>query len=123
MELELAWREPDLRLDQTRIEADPARGWVDVGAGAFQHGARLVVQEVDADLLEHGKSRRMDRFEFVAGDEVERRERQDRLAQGPGGASATLDRAPAPPAPGILRRRFGCHCRSSDCPRRACAAR
>src|SRR6185312_15106415 len=104
-------REPEMRLDQTGIEADAARGRIDVGAGVFQHGARLVVQEVDADFLEHGKRRGMDRFELVAGDEVERRERRERLAGGLSGgrASAALDRAPAPAAPRILRRLLDCH--------------
>ncbi|HEX9170667.1 MAG TPA: hypothetical protein VF886_17365, partial [Roseiarcus sp.] len=54
----------------------------------------------------------MDRFELIAGDEIERRERRVRLAGGGlRGSSATLDRAPASgaAAPRILRRRVGRH--------------
>ena len=44
----------------------------------------------------------MDGFEFVAGDEVERRERQERLAHGPDGARspAALGRRRRRPRPG-----------------------
>ena len=70
-----------MRLDETGIEANAARGRIDVGASVLQHRAGFVVQEVDADLLENLERGLMDRFEFVAGDKVERRERRARLAQ------------------------------------------
>ena len=110
VQLELPRREADVRLGEIGIEANAARGRIDVGAGAFQHRARLVVQEIDADLLEDLQRRLMDQFELVVGDKVERRERRLRLAQGlsGAGASAALGRATAT-APRILRRRIR-HC-------------
>jgi hypothetical protein len=92
VQLELLRREADVRLDEIGVEADATRGWIDVRAGALQHCARFVVQEIDADLLEHFERRLMDRFEFVTGDKVERRERRLRLAQGLSGASASAAR-------------------------------
>ena len=113
MEGEFLRREPDVRFDQRRVEAHPARGRIDVGAGALQHGARLVVQEVDADLLQHLERGLMDRFEFVAGNEVERRKRRLRLPRrrrrDPAAALGRAPAAGAAAAPGILRRRFGGH--------------
>ena len=89
-------RQPDVGFDQRRIEPNPPRGRIDVGAGVAQHRARLVMQEVDADLLQDRERGLMDRFELVAGDEVERRERRLRLAgRRRRGSSAALDRAPA----------------------------
>ena len=78
---------------------------------SLQHRARLVMQEVDADLLQDYERGLMDRLELVARDEVERRERREGLAGGRcRGASAALDRAPASgAAPRILRRRVGRH--------------
>ena len=70
-----------MRLDQGRLEANAARGGIDVGASLSQHRARLVVQEVDPDLFEHGERGLMDRFELVAGDKLKRRERQLWLAR------------------------------------------
>jgi hypothetical protein len=99
-----------VRFDQSGLEANAARSGIDVGAGPFQHCAGLVVQEVEADLLEHAERRLMDRFELVAGDEVERRERRLRLAgrlRG-AGSSAALGCPPAA-APRILRRRIRDH--------------
>ena len=58
-----AWRvnsfgaQPDVRLDQRGIEANPPRRRIDVGAGVLQHRARLVMQEVDADLLQDRRAR------------------------------------------------------------------
>ena len=55
-------READVRFDQSGLEANAARDRIDVGTGSFQHCAGLVVQEVDADLLEYAERRLMDRF-------------------------------------------------------------
>ena len=79
-----------MRLDQGGLEANAARGGIDVGASVLQHRARLVVQEVDADLLQHGERGLMDRFELVARDKFERRERRLRLAR-------RAEAAPDPP--------------------------
>ncbi len=111
MQRELLRRKADVRLDERGIEANAARGWIDVGAGVLQHRARFVVQEVDADLLEHPERGLMDRFEFVAGDKVERRRMAPAAGPRLGGAeaSAALGRAPAA-APRLLRRRIDRHC-------------
>ena len=111
VQLEFLRREADVGLDKIGIKANAARGGIDVGAGPFQHCAGLVVQEVDADLLEHAERRLMDRFELVAGDKVERRERRLWLAGRlcGAGSSAALGCAPAT-APRILRRRIRGHC-------------
>ena len=103
-------READMRLNQGRLEANAARGGIDLGASVLQHCARLVVQEVDPDLFQHGERGLMDRFELVAGDKLERRERRFWLAHGVRRArpSAALGRASAP-APRILRRRTRRH--------------
>ena len=81
-----------MRLDQGRLEANAARGGIDVGASVLQHCARLVVQEVDPDLFQHGERGLMDRFELVEGDKLERRERRFWLARG-AEARRTLRRA------------------------------
>jgi len=63
---ELLRRETDVRFDEIGVEANAPRGWIDVGADGLQRCARLVVQEVDPDLLKHVERRLMDRFELVA---------------------------------------------------------
>src|SRR5271169_6635328 len=97
MQPERLWREADMRLNQGRLEANAARGGIDVGADGLQHCARLVVQEVDPDLFQHGERGLMDRFELVARNKLDRLERRLWLAQGlrRGGPSAPLGRAPA----------------------------
>jgi hypothetical protein len=75
VELEFPRREADVRLDKIGIKANAARGRIDVGAGPFQHCAGLVVQEVDADLLEHAERRLMDRFEPPPRSAARRRRR------------------------------------------------
>jgi len=99
-----------MRLNQGRLEANAARGRIDVGAGVLQQRARFIVQEVDTDLFQHGKGGLMDRFELVAGDQLERRERRFWLANRVRRArpSAALGRASAP-APRVLRRRTRRH--------------
>jgi hypothetical protein len=103
-------REPDMRLNQGGLEANAARAGIDLGASFLQHCARLVVQEVDPDLFQHGERGLMDRFELVEGDKLDRRERRLWLARGLRrfGPSAALGRASAP-APRILRRRTRRH--------------
>ena len=111
MEDEFLGREANARFDEGRIETHAPRGRIDVGAGVSEDRARLIVQEVDADLLQDRKRGLMDRIELVLRDEVQRRERRLRLAgrlRGPGTAAA-LGRA-SPAAPRFLRRRVGRHC-------------
>ena len=90
-------READMRLNQGRVEANATRGRIDLGADGLQHCARLVVQEVDPDLFQHGERGLMDRFEFVARNKLDRRER--RLLAGPG-AEARRTLRPARPCAG-----------------------
>ncbi len=99
-----------MRFDEIGVEADAMRGRIDVSARLSQHGPRLVVQEVDADLVQDVERGLMDRFELVTRDKVEQRERRLWLAQGlsEARASAALDRTPAA-APGIVRRRIRRH--------------
>ena len=76
----------------------------------LQQSARAVVQEVDADLLQNREGGPVDGFEFVLGDEIERRERRlrlDRRLCGEGRRRA-LGAAPAP-ASGVLRLGFSGH--------------
>ena len=54
--VKLLRREADLRLDQSGIEAHAVGVRIDVGAGVLQHRARLGVQEIDADLLQHASA-------------------------------------------------------------------
>ncbi len=81
MQPERLWREADMRLDQGRLEANAARGGIDLGASVLQHRSRFIVQEVDPDLFQHSERGLMDRFELVARDKLERRERQLWLAR------------------------------------------
>src|SRR5580698_1008174 len=98
MQPERLRREADVRFNQGRLEANAARGGIDLGASALQHRSRLVVQEVDPDLFQHGERGLMDRFELVEGDKFERRERRLWLARGlrRAGPAAALGRASAP---------------------------
>ena len=95
MQPERPRRKPDMRLDQRGLEADAARGGIDLGAGVLQDGSRFIVQEVDPDLFQHSERGLMDRFELVARNKLDRSERRLWLAQGlrRGGPSAPLGRA------------------------------
>ena len=82
MQPERLRREADVRLNQSRLEPNAARGGIDVGAGLSQHCARFVVQKIDPDLFEHGERSLMNGFELVARNKVKRRERRLWLARG-----------------------------------------
>ena len=88
-------REPDLGFDQRRIESHPIRARIDVGAGVLQQRLGLGVQHVHADLAEHLQRGLVDRFEFVARDQLDRRKQQPRLRLALGGFAAAFGRAPA----------------------------
>ena len=87
-----------MRLDQRRIEAHPLGRRIDVSAGVAQHRPGPLVQEVDADLLEHGQRSLVDRLQLIRRNKRDRREGKTRLrlpGAGPG----------APRSPPRLRRR------------------
>ena len=62
MQDEFLGRKANARFDEGRIETHAPRGRIDVGAGLPEDRARLVVQEVDADLLQDRKRGLMDRI-------------------------------------------------------------
>src|SRR5260221_12532409 len=74
-----AWRrQADHAFDQAGIETDSIGVRIDVGAGLFQDGLGLRMQEIDADLLKDIERSRVHRLEFVGRDDRDRRELQSR---------------------------------------------
>ncbi len=108
MQREALGREADLGFHQRRIEAHAIAARRDVGARRFQQRPRLVVQDVYADFLQHRQRGVVNRFQFVGGDETDRRESEARLRRGRGGRMNPLDAATAA-ARRILARRFHRH--------------
>ena len=79
MEVEYLRRFADLRFDQIGGKADAVAVRRRIGAGLLQQRPGFVVQDIDADFLEHGQRRPVDRLEFVVRDRGHRIEQPARL--------------------------------------------
>ena len=74
MQRELARAVLDQLEDHVGVEAHALGAFAHVGAVLLHDAPGIVVQHVDADLLQHAQRRQMDQFELVVGDQLGRRE-------------------------------------------------
>src|SRR5271169_3394451 len=86
-------RETDLRFDERGIEAHAVRAGIDVRAALAEDCLGLVVEDIDADFLQHRERGSMNGFELVSRDELDRRKPRAGLGRGRNRRGHTL--APA----------------------------
>ena len=67
--------------DHVAVEAHALGALAHVGAMRLHDAARLVMQHVDADFLQHAQRGEVDRFQLVVGDQLGRRERDSQLPE------------------------------------------